>query len=40
MTLDTNILVAYLDGEPPVIDVIHTLFQQGSILLVPAVSTY
>jgi len=36
MTLDTNTIIAYLDGEDGVVSTIHTPFQEGAILLIPA----
>jgi predicted nucleic acid-binding protein len=37
MVLDTNIIIAYLDNEDCVVSTIHTLFQTGTLLLIPAV---
>jgi len=36
MTIDTNILIAYLDGEEAVVDFINTLITQGKLLYLPA----
>lgn len=36
MTLDTNILIAYLDGEEQVVSAINELFQNGRVCILPA----
>ena len=36
MTLDTNILIAYLDGEALVVEYLNALIQSGRVLFLPA----
>lgn len=36
MTLDTNILIAYLDGEEKVVMLINRLIEEGRVLFLPA----
>lgn len=38
MVLDTNILIAYLNGEQPVIDFISDLKQQGRALFISSIN--
>lgn len=38
MVLDTNILIAYLNGEEPVIDFISSLKQQGRALFISSIN--
>lgn len=36
MTVDTNILIAYLDGEDAVVSAMHELLSEGRVLFLPA----